>query len=420
MVMKRLLGLIVALCAGWNVVQAQVVYDKYFSRCELVCTEDGMPLRVDTGCIGVCVRDMDGDGIADLLIGEFGNVLCPGQEKVAKPYVQGRCRVYKNYGTNERPVYRDFKWIEMNGQPLYVPITCCVPMTPAFADMDGDGVPELFSGCYDGEIYTWHAGEAGEYVGQKMILLPNGEPLTIGNAATVFPGDADGDGKIDLLLTSLYEGIFVAMNTGTNEAYRFEKAEPVLVGAEREKVDANHAVWYDWDGDGVLDIVFGANYGGNIGWLRNLGNGTYAEPEWLIVRPDEVQPGVNEGQGHGDKPKLCFHDCDGDGKDDLVVAAEVWESNGGEITPEVFEKVVTDERVVGQRKVVAKIEEQMKKYTDQLPENIEAEVDSRIPKRLYQKWVAAEKECNKQMEIVLSELSGVSKCVGYVWIYYRK
>ncbi|MEI3421691.1 MAG: hypothetical protein V8R91_11930 [Butyricimonas faecihominis] len=47
-------------------------------------------------------------------------------------------------------MYKDFKWLETNGQPLYVPITCCVPMVPAFADIDGDGVDELFSGCYPG------------------------------------------------------------------------------------------------------------------------------------------------------------------------------------------------------------------------------------------------------------------------------
>ena len=103
-------------------------------------------------------------------------------------------------------MYKDFKWLETEGQPLYVPITWCVPMTPAFADMDRDGIAELFSGCYDGEIYTWKKGENGEYTDPKIIILADGTPLKIGNAATVFPGDPDGDGKVDLLVTSLYNG----------------------------------------------------------------------------------------------------------------------------------------------------------------------------------------------------------------------
>lgn len=28
-----------------------------------------------------------------------------------------------------------------------------------------------------------------------------------------------------------------------------------------EKIGVNHAVLYDWDGDGKLDVVFGAGYG---------------------------------------------------------------------------------------------------------------------------------------------------------------
>lgn len=112
---------------------------------------DSSVLKINTGSCGATFYDMNGDGKDDLVVGEFGEVLCPGQDpKEKKPFVQGRCRVYLNYGTKECPVYKDFKWLETNGQPLYVPITCCVPMVPAFADIDGDGVDELFSGCYPG------------------------------------------------------------------------------------------------------------------------------------------------------------------------------------------------------------------------------------------------------------------------------
>ncbi|HJA14797.1 MAG TPA: VCBS repeat-containing protein [Candidatus Butyricimonas faecavium] len=416
--MKNLLGLITLICLGWNSGFTQTRYDKYFSHCEILQLNDSV-LKVNTGCIGVTIRDMDGDGKDDLVIGEFGEIRCPGQEKAKKPYVQGRCRVYKNYGTSTRPVYKDFKWLEEDGQPLYVPITCCVPMTPSFADMDGDGVPELFSGCYDGEIYTWKQDENGEFTDKKIILLADGSPLNIGHAATVFPGDVDGDGLIDLLITSLYDGVFWAKNTGTKEVYCFEEAEPVVCGAEGKKIEANHAVWYDWDGDGRLDIVYGAHFGGNVYWCRGTEKG-YTEPELLIERPDNVQPGVELGQGHGDKPKLCIYDYDGDGKDDLVLATEVWESTGNEIGPDFFEKLMNDERLMEPRKMEKELRRKMAKYTDNLPRDKNSVPDARIPKKLYEKWLEATNEFDDRLQRIMAEVGGTSENVGIIWVYYRK
>lgn len=418
--MRKIVALVALICLGGHFCHAQTKYEKYFSRCEIVRLEDDSPLKVNTGCIGATLFDVNGNGKRDLLVGEFGEVLCPGQEKAKKPYVQGRCRVYWNYGTNTQPVYKDFKWLETEGQPLYVPITCCVPMTPAFADMDGDGVPELFSGCYDGEIYTWKKGENGEYTDQKIITLADGTPLKIGNAATVFPGDPDGDGKVDLLVTSLYNGVFQARNTGTREAYRFEKAEPVLCGADKKKIEANHAVWYDWDGDGKQDIIYGAYYGGNVYWCRNTGSDGYAAPEILIERPDGVQPGVEEGQGHGDKPKICICDYDGDGKDDLLLATEIWETTEAEVTLENIRKLMNDERIVKYRKEMGILEKKMRKYTDNLPRDRYSKPDARIPEKLYKEWLEISILHEARMVQLQREEGSSAKIVGVLWVYYRK
>lgn len=420
--MKYVLSFMVLACVGWHVAFAQAKYEKYFSRYEILRLADSSVLKINTGSCGATFYDMNGDGKDDLIVGEFGNVLCPGQSPdVKKPYVQGRCRVYWNYGTQERPVYKDFKWLETDGEPLYVPITCCVPMTPAFADMDGDGVDELLSGCYPGDIYLWKKGANGEYVDQQVIQLADGKPVNIGYAATVFPGDIDGDGKIDLLISGLYDGIFLARNTGTREKYRFEKTERLVCGADKKKIDANHAVLYDWDGDGKLDIVFGASYGGNVSWCRNQGNGEFAEPEILIERPEDVAAGVGEGQGHGDKPKICIYDYDGDGKDDLVLATEVWENMGCDTTPEIFQQLLRDERVVKSGKELNAIVKKISKYTDNIPQDRYSKPDSRIPKKLYEEWLQVYMENDGVMQKVLEELcGGKSELFGIIWVYYRK
>ena len=420
--MKYVLSLVVLVCIGWHSGYGQAKYEKYFSRYEILHMSDSSVLKINTGSCGATFYDMNGDGKDDLVVGEFGEVLCPGQDpKEKKPFVQGRCRVYLNYGTKECPVYKDFKWLETNGQPLYVPITCCVPMVPAFADIDGDGVDELFSGCYPGDIYMWKKGANGEYVDQVIIKLADGKPINIGNASTVFPGDVDGDGKIDLLIAGLYDGLFWARNTGTKEVFRFEKVERMNCNLGEEKIGVNHAVLYDWDGDGKLDIVFGAGYGGNVSWCRNLGDGTYAEPEILVERPEEVSAGLEPGQGHGDKPKICIYDYDGDGKEDLVLATEVWENTGCEMTPDLFEKLIKDERLVKPRKTLDALVKKMRKYTDNIPENSYTEPDSRIPKDLYEKWLAANNEYDGLMKRIMNELTGGSTNLnGIIWVYYRK
>ena len=114
--MKYVLSLIVLVCMGWNSGFGQAKYEKYFSRYEILRMADSSVLKINTGSCGVTFYDMNGDGKDDLIVGEFGEVLCPRQAPdVKKPFVQGRCRVYLNEGTKEKPVYKNFTWLQMNG-----------------------------------------------------------------------------------------------------------------------------------------------------------------------------------------------------------------------------------------------------------------------------------------------------------------
>ena len=50
--------------------------------------------------------DHDGDGDLDLLVGQFN---------------QGKLRIYRNTGTNEKPAYEGFKFFEAGGAEATVP-----------------------------------------------------------------------------------------------------------------------------------------------------------------------------------------------------------------------------------------------------------------------------------------------------------
>ena len=65
----------------------------------------GKPIDVDVGHAAPYVVDFDGDGVRDLLVGQFG---------------KGRCRIYKNTGTNQAPQFGDFTYLMAGGSEAEV------------------------------------------------------------------------------------------------------------------------------------------------------------------------------------------------------------------------------------------------------------------------------------------------------------
>jgi hypothetical protein len=61
----------------------------------------GKPIDVEIGHAAPYVVDWDGDGVRDLLVGQFG---------------KGRCRIYKNTGTDQAPKFADFTFFEAGGK----------------------------------------------------------------------------------------------------------------------------------------------------------------------------------------------------------------------------------------------------------------------------------------------------------------
>lgn len=295
-----------------------------FDKPVLLKNNEGKPIEIETGCCAPFMRDMDNDGRADLLLGEFGSFVCPGYENKAKSYVQGRCRVFHNLSDAGKPELLPYKWLESEGQPLYVPITCCMPMSPAFADINGDGRDDLISGSYPGELYWWPALPDGSW-GQRQVLADkNGKTINLGAAVTVFAADMNGNGVSDLLVNGLYDGVFWVENLAKkNERARFYVHPDRLTTVTGRELEGTYAITEDWDGDGKDDLLFGDQVGG-IYWCRSTGIG-FGEPE-LLVAPRENNRVVLVGDSltvPGHSPRFCMHDWDGNGKRDLMVTTEI-------------------------------------------------------------------------------------------------
>jgi hypothetical protein len=61
----------------------------------------GKPIDVEIGHAAPYVVDWDGDGVRDLLVGQFG---------------KGRCRIYRNTGSNKAPTFGEHTWFEAGGR----------------------------------------------------------------------------------------------------------------------------------------------------------------------------------------------------------------------------------------------------------------------------------------------------------------
>ncbi|MCB9878980.1 MAG: hypothetical protein H6835_15400 [Planctomycetes bacterium] len=92
-------------------------------------TSDGQVIDVTTGHAAPYLFDWDGDGLQDLLVGEFGTgafdreLLPPAIAKGKLEFAQGKLRIYRNVGTASEPRYGGFEYLQADGGDASIPTT---------------------------------------------------------------------------------------------------------------------------------------------------------------------------------------------------------------------------------------------------------------------------------------------------------
>jgi len=198
-----------------------------FAGGERAVHADGAEVNVGVETV-VSAADWDGDGKADLIVGEL----------------QGQVFVLRNVGAPGRPAFAQPQRITAAGLPVEAEGGIAAPCV---ADWDGDGRPDLVLGDGDGRV-VWFRNEAraGEpRLAPARVLIPPSpaaargvgrrEPGDWGERVKPCVFDWDGDGRPDLLVGDM-GGWF----EGKPRMTAAEAAE------EREAVDRLPAARAEW------------------------------------------------------------------------------------------------------------------------------------------------------------------------------
>ncbi len=199
----------------------------------------------------------------------------------------------------------DGSWSAAPGWPQSV--GAHIASSPAVADLDGDGIPEIVVGYgsnYDTN-HPSHPGGASAFRRDGTLMWAvTTAPFSDWTNAPVYGtpavGDIDGDGKLEVVFGSFDHHVYV-VDAATGIA---KPGWPVDVG---DTVYSSAAL-YDIDGDGLPDIIIGTdNYLVNGGCLRVLRfDGTS-----VTGFPKCIDQTINS------TPVVA--DLDGDGKPEIIV-----------------------------------------------------------------------------------------------------
>ncbi|MBN1302781.1 MAG: VCBS repeat-containing protein [Melioribacteraceae bacterium] len=189
--------------------------------------------------------DLDGDGLLDLLIGQYIGNLCHYEQTSPN-------------STSFAIVTESFNGIDVGNAAA-----------PAFSDIDGDGLLDLLIGEQNGNInhYEQSAPDSTSFT----LITESFNSINASDFSDPEFTDLDGDGKLDLLIGETggkilhYEQLTQNSTTFWNVTYSFNGID---VGSRSSPAVA------DLDRDGLLDLLIG-EYDGNINhYEQNAPNST--------------------------------------------------------------------------------------------------------------------------------------------------
>jgi hypothetical protein len=265
---------------------------------------------------GISVLDMNGDGFVDLLSGAYW---------YENPGAQGgewKQHQFRTVGIHNEFVNDCGEWI---------------------VDVDHDGLPDLVTTGWISNGLWWYRNPGHEATAAGVMWKAEKITDSFDTEGGAF-ADINGDGKPDLALAHYNRGgvLWVDFSTDKPRVHHLGgreqdghgigiadingdgKADVLTPHGWFEQIDANNDKWqwhgdwelgdagfpilgYDVNHDGKLDLIYGQGHGYGLYWLEQAG--TPGHPKWVRHTIDE-----SFSQSHA----LALVDIDGDGILELI------------------------------------------------------------------------------------------------------
>jgi hypothetical protein len=274
---------------------------------------DGRILNVGDWAAAPSLADVNGDGLLDLVTGNYP--MTPESADAAP------LRLYLNVGQPGAPEFREV--------PL--PVTGRWPAgrlgSPRLADLNGDGLLDLVVSSHANIFLFLNIGTRTEprFAVHGDFIRPEQGNSPLGATQLI---DWDGDGRVDAV-----SGYSVRLNRGAPDPFEFGPNVPVLPAGRTiehpSKIgdDWFHPRFFDFDGDGGHDILFG-DWHGHVWLHRQLGVADYdfagrklalESGEPIKVGPQGVAVAESFQALQGARTVFTAASFTGDGRTDLVV-----------------------------------------------------------------------------------------------------
>lgn len=368
----------------------------------------GKPIDIEAGGAAPCYADFDGDGLADLLVGQSAG---------------GKLRIYRNARSNERPKFGEFEWFKAGaagnaGSVIPGPdrgmIAGAAGFVPQLVDFDGDGFDDVLSCTGNGGIILFRRQKDGTFSEGENLKRADSQEIVGSPGASVHAADWDGDGDLDLAVSIVRQGACLLRNTGSRRRPQYGDPEPF-----KAEDDLTYSRWgndapftADWDGDGLADFLLGGGDGSVTFYRRKPApDDTSLEKGRTLVPPyfhDEQDTAPKPGRN----ARLCVCDFNGDGRLDLLVG-DVWVSV---FTPEIE---LTDEERTNDAAIEKKLESLSEKFLS-LRKAPEADTIEARDKRLDDLRVISSRMRALRQELSRPQPKPVFTPHGQVWIYLRR
>ena len=181
----------------------------------------------------------------------------------------GRIRIFRNEGTPQTP-----RWIFIS---IFPDSNIGERISPALVDIDADGDPDLFAGNKEGKI-CFFRNDGNLHSAAWLQVTDFYASVDVGSESAPIFVDIDTDTDFDLFIGRDDGAISFYRNDGTKTSPWWN-----LITAIYDSIDVGASsipFFADMDADEDLDLFVGEDQG-NLNFYRNVGNKT--SPDWILV-----------------------------------------------------------------------------------------------------------------------------------------